>query len=268
MGLSRGSGLSNGSGLYGGFSGLSAGGGLSPASWTPANLGASLYAWWDAQRPDLITASGGLVSSWKDSVAAYDATQAIGSARPTYSATSFNNAAGVTYDGSDDELTCTDAALLAKLGAATSYEMWGVVDQAALVADTSLRFALSVGNGNTTSRRAGRSVVTGVNRASVQVGNGSTTGTATNPTVDFSGRHSVRYQTTATESVTEVDGVTMTAVSVVPSTTATRIRLGATANPTAASFWQGVFSSLLFTAPLTASQATLMFAWGATRTGV
>lgn len=267
MGLSRGSGLSNNSGLYGGFRGLSASGGLSPSAWTPASLGASLYAWWDAQRTDLITASGGLVSSWRDSVAAYDATQAVGSARPTLGATSFNGTQGITTDGTDDELTCTSSALLAQLGGATSYELWGVVDQTALVADATQRITLSVGNANATTRRTGRLVSGGVNRAIASTGNGSAVTTVTNTSVDFSGRHVLRAISTATETSIEVDGVTMTPSAVVPSTTATRVRLGAGANIAAGTFWQGVFSSLLFTAPLTASQATLMFAWGATRTG-
>src|SRR5262245_31893093 len=72
---------------------------------TPASLGASLLAWWSADRGDLITQSGGVVSSWKDSVAAYDCT-AAGSVQPAYSATGWKGASpGITFDGVDDCLT-------------------------------------------------------------------------------------------------------------------------------------------------------------------
>src|SRR5688500_3331977 len=68
-------------------------------------LGASLLAWWTADRADLITLSGSQVTSWKDVVAGYDVVQGVGGSRPLWSATSFNGAPSLTFDAIDDELT-------------------------------------------------------------------------------------------------------------------------------------------------------------------
>lgn len=50
--------------------------------WTPAALGSKLYAWWDADAANTITASAGNVSAWADKVAGVAATEAT--QKPTY----------------------------------------------------------------------------------------------------------------------------------------------------------------------------------------
>ena len=84
--------------------GASAGG----AVFTPASV-ANLKAWY---RSDLgITESGGTVSAWADqSGNGHNLTEATN--KPAYSATSgANSFPGLTFDGSNDKLTCTFSAM-------------------------------------------------------------------------------------------------------------------------------------------------------------
>lgn len=57
--------------------------------WSPDDLGDALLGWWDAERADLITQSGGAVSAWNDNVAGYSAIQAVTGAKPVWDANSF-----------------------------------------------------------------------------------------------------------------------------------------------------------------------------------
>jgi len=70
--------------------------------WTPTDLGAALKGWWDAGShgtANMTDDGAGLISSWKDKISGVNAT-ATTTARPTWSATSFNSAyAGVSFTG-------------------------------------------------------------------------------------------------------------------------------------------------------------------------
>lgn len=85
-------------------------------------------------------ANGGMtiatgVSSWRDIVAGYSAVQASGAAQPVFSSTSFNGSPGLTSDGIDDCLVCTDAALLTGLPAGDAGgELWSLAQNDNLVA--------------------------------------------------------------------------------------------------------------------------------------
>jgi hypothetical protein len=228
-------------------------------SWTPRRLGASLLAWWDAERSDLITQSGALVSSWKDIVAAYNAVQAVGSQKPAYSGTSFNGRPGITFDGVDDVVEV--ASLSALPSGATPGEIWALTDQTALVADTGARVIAGYPNNNSTEvRRIERNVVSAANRAVIRVGTGSGTFTPTNASVDFSGRHVVRGIIGATASQVDVDGTANGSQAGVPSTTLSTFRIGA--SPTAdVSYWQGVHNTIICTTALSAAQAAQMYAF-------
>ena len=64
---------------------------VASSAWTPTDLGASLYAWFDASDAATITASGGRVSQWKDkSGAARHVAQDTGSQQPYTGARSQN----------------------------------------------------------------------------------------------------------------------------------------------------------------------------------
>ena len=95
------------------------------ARWSPLQLGALCLAWWSAD--DL---APGAVASWKDRVLKYDAAQAVSGSRPVASILSFGGLPGVTFDGTDDELTLASCPF--PTGASPS-EIHALVDQAGTV---------------------------------------------------------------------------------------------------------------------------------------
>ncbi len=239
------------------------GGGVSPVT----ILGSSLLAWWTADRADLITLSGAQVTSWKDVTHSYDAVQAVSGARPLYSATSFNGAPGLTYDGTDDELTCTNAALLAALpdGAEPS-EMWGIAQQNALVADTGVRILISAGAATSTTRRGlERAVNTGINRLRLLTGTGGSSTTLIGTVSELGSRHVMRGRWSSTDHGVSVDDAAETAGAVVPATTLSRVRIGSVSNTTPANFWSGPVRDVLATGPLSAAQIAALNAWALPR---
>ncbi len=71
--------------------------------WTPADLGASLALWLDADDASTITLNGATVSQWSDkSGNAKHAVQATASLQPQYLATGFNNKPTLKFDATDD----------------------------------------------------------------------------------------------------------------------------------------------------------------------
>lgn len=231
-------------------------------------LGASLLAWWTADRADLITLSGAAVTSWKDVTNGYDALQGVSASRPTYSATGFSGAPGVTSDGIDDELTCTDAGLLAALpvGASPS-ELWAIVQQDAIGTDATVRSILSYGDTSANLQRNLRRLNPGnVNRGAITIGTGAGNTSAINTGVDMSSRHLLRGEVLATTGAASVDGTTMTPGAAVPATAAAaRVRLFGSASAAASSFWNGKARDFLITLPLTAGQVTALEAWALPR---
>lgn len=234
-----------------------AGHGVAPV-WTPADLGASLLAWWDANTG--VTETGGAVSAWEDSVAAHTLVQATEGAQPVYSATSFNGAPGITFDGTADYLSVEGVGALPT--GADPCEVWVLVDQTALAADTSTRQIFRYGSSaSNASRAVQRFVATGVNRAVIGTGDGASLINTTNTSVDFSGRHVIRAIYGATATSISVDGGALTTTNVVPATGTTRTRMAATTAGTAAGFGQGVYAAVLCTSSLTDGEAMRLYAW-------
>lgn len=228
-------------------------------AWTPVALGAALLAWWTADRADLLTLSGAQVTSWKDVVAGYDMAQGVSAARPVYSATGWNGFPGISSDGVDDELTLGSVSWPS--GAAPS-ELWALVQQDALVADTTSRTALSYGGASTASGRGLRRVVSGgANRGALAVGDGAVLTTDTETTVNLSTRHVMRGIIGGAASTVSVDAATTSGSAVVPNTSTSRTRLFA-ANASAASlFWNGKARDFLITQPLSIDQAVQLAAY-------
>lgn len=247
-------------GLRLGLSSPSMGGGFNPLQ-----LGASLLDMWDAEDSAKLTLAGSVVSAWASSKNAYSATQASSNARPAYSATGFNGRPSVTFDGVDDELTFTGAGNFPS--GATPGELWILVDQVALVIDPATRFPFSYGSANSTGRNINRTVTLAVNRAQGTVGAGSAV-TGANSSVDFSGRHVVRLRVRATEFQVDVDGIEGAITAAVPNTTATRLRLGASANSTASGFFNGVISWAGLTTPLTTDESVRLTNYLKARGGI
>lgn len=231
-----------------------------PYTWTPAQLGASLLGWWDAERADLITQSSGAVSSWKDIVGAYDAVQATGASKPTYSATSFNGRPGVSFDGIATELTVSSYPATFPTGA-TAGEMWIATDQQAIGSDATFRTAVSLGNLTTGSRALGRNNSSSTSRVNIRNGDGATTQNSTVTTINFSGRHVARGIVNGTTIYGEIDTVRAAGTASVPATVGTRVRLGAGSAGSAASFWTGIHNSILITGSLTTTQASQLYGY-------
>lgn len=216
-----------------------------------------IIAWWDSG----YTASG---SSWADRKLGAAAVQATADFQPVYSATSFNGSPGLAFDGTNDRLVCTDPALLAALPVgAVPCEIWSVVQQSALAADTTQRLAISYGgNGFDTQRRLRRSVVSGVNRATLQVGDGAGMAPIVSDTVvDLSSRHLLHGAFGATSSALSVDGGTPVTVNAVPATQATRLVIGASSADTQLSFWQGIHRDHIICAPLSPEKSAYLQAF-------
>ena len=237
------------------------------SAWSPLALGASLLGWWDAERSDLITQSGGLVSSWKDVVARYDAVQTTGSQKPVYSASSFNARPGLTFDGVDDFLGLESVPFPT---GGSKGEIWALASQSALPADTGTRIFASYGGTNTTgSRRLQRVVSGGVNRARFILGDGvGGAATGSNNAVDLSGAHVLRAIADASGANVEVDGTSGVPAAVIQNTGTTRTRIGSDTGATAGNFFSGVFAALIVTNVLTTTQSAQLLAYLKARGGI
>lgn len=235
-------------------------------AWTPLKLGASLLGWWDATRTDLITQSGGAVSSWKDIVAAYDATQSTGASKPTWSATSFNGQAGVNFDGTDDELTLASQPFPSSAAAS---EIWVLFKNMAAGTDA-LRTLFAYGGAtDVVARRCQRISISSNSRANTEVGDGASTVDATNGAVLASnGIYVSRHVIGATTSHTDVLETIGADSSVVPSTGTTRARIGANTNATAGQFGKMTVGALLVTAALTANESLQLMTYLKRRGGL
>lgn len=220
-----------------------------------ALLSGTALAWWNADRSDLISLSGSQVTAWTDSIGGYSAAQGTSALRPIYSATSFNGSPGLTFDGSDDYLELASQPFPSGSGES---EMWANVQQDALPADTSTRMILSYGGDVSAGRRTiARLVVSGNNVLRAQVGDGSTTVNAT-VVGDFSGRNLVRADVGPTQTGVALNGGAVTNTAVIPSTGASRLRIGAISNTSPLNYWNGKMRDMMITGPLSGNAPTYL----------
>jgi len=243
------------------------GGGAAP--WTPASLGASLLAYWDAERSDLIslTNTGDLVNSWVDSVGGLTAAQSTTGFKPAWANNSFNGRPGITFDGTDDVLLNT--ALSANLlpTGSTGCELWALVNQSKLPADTSTGTIFLYGTTGANNRRnLRRVVITGVNRAQASTGTGGGTTTVTDTAGDFSGYHVMNSQVSATDTNISLDSNSPVSAAVVPNTLNSAISIGTVTGGT--NPFGGSINKIVVTAPLDSGQRTLMLAFLKTIGGI
>lgn len=221
-------------------------------------LGSDLIAYWDANRGDLITSEANAISAWVDVVGGFSLAQGTADYKPLYSPTSFNNTPGITGDGVDDYLTCTDAGLLAALPTgANPSEIWVLFSQAALPADTTERFAVAYGGTSLiTGRAISRIVTSGTNRTRSRTGNGAASTNISDTVVDLSGAHVVRQVVGATSTSLYIDGGSAVTASVVPSTTASRLRAFSSSASAPTGYGQCTIAAILVTLPLSPSKAS------------
>ena len=83
-------------------------------NWTPADIDTAL--WLDAADASTITTVGGAVSQWSDkSGNNRHATQSDATRRPSFTSSALNGYSALTFDGTNDGLTCGDAFYSANL---------------------------------------------------------------------------------------------------------------------------------------------------------
>jgi hypothetical protein len=233
------------------------------ASWSPLDLGDNLLDMWDAEAADTLTLSGSAVSAWASVKNGYSAAQGTGSARPIYSATSFNSRPGLTYDGSDDVLIYPAQPFP---GGTTPSELWLLIDITTPGATTGSKYAFSYGGTTNSDVRAlRRSSTSSVNRAAAIL---NAVATAEN-SVDVAGRHVWRAVFEGDGYRIDIDGVagTKTVTTVNAPSVQTRVVLGALQTG-AANFIQGVMSLAAVTPLLSTDDAALMLAYLKTRGGI
>lgn len=245
-------GIGTGLGIGSGFGLAAAFGGYNPLT----ELGADLAGYFEAQQPDSITHVGGLVSEWRCRKTGYAVTQSVDGAKPVYSPTSFNGDAGLLFDGVDDVLAGVSHPF-----PLTNYEVWLLLSQITLPADTTQRYALGMGTGSGQGATVSRIVTTGVNRIRGTVGNGTAGVVSNNVAVDFSSRHVARMIVKATGVTMEIDDTTVAESAVVPSLTNARFRFAAFINTLAGNFYNGQIAACLITNLLSGSKLTALDNW-------
>ena len=116
------------------------------AAWTPADLGASLALWLDADDASTITINGSTVSKWDDkSGNARHVSQATAANQPNYTASGLNGKQVITFDGTNDALINASAGLMRAVSGATAVMVMSRAANLAAGSDA-LWIGTSVGN--------------------------------------------------------------------------------------------------------------------------
>lgn len=221
--------------------------------YTPiSGLGEDLLGYWDAIYPETMTiGAGSVVSSWFDLVGGYELSQVINSAKPIYSATSFNGGPALTFDGMDDELgmfpTPASFPSLSTGNESIPTETWILIDQQS-----------GTGQRSVTSMGGGQASVRSLQTLSTAIPNAATgDGAATTfvPAVAINARCVIRCEFGATATNIHLNGTPYTPKTVTPRTGG-RMRIGADTSTTAARFWSGKVAALLVTQPLSTQKAS------------
>lgn len=244
---------------------------LGAGAFTPGQLGTKLLAWWDAEHSDLITIDGSnRIASWADRIGGLTLAQGTDANKPVLGIDGDIGIRAAAFDGSNDVLTVEATTGLptgAELG-----EIWALVKQAALVADTTTRFVLTYGGITGNARRSIERIVdTDTNRLRATSGTGG--GSMQNVTVTavaFDGWHVVRCVVSALGLAAGMDSAELTAVNAfgASGTGTTRVRMGAASSDTPVNFWNGSVAAVLVTGALTDDEAEDMARWLNARRGV
>lgn len=225
---------------------------------SPTDLGASLLAWWNADRLDLITFGvGSAVAGWADISTGIGMNQVVVGQQPIYGAASFNGSPGITFDAVDDFLGATAGFPAAIPTGIASGEYWFLVDQPLPPSNVVSGAMMGLGNNGNARRLLGRSSIAGVNRIFAQVGNVTNLTLYNGAVNDFSGRHVVRFQVDAVNAGISIDGVPDASGPVLTGTNSgnSNFRFGCTANTVPSVFYGGTFREVVITGPLSVGQA-------------
>lgn len=242
---------------------------LTPGEWRPGALGSSLRAYFDAEDSATLMLNGSAVTEWLDKVTGYSVWQDFGANRPVYSATSFNNRPGLTFDGTDDflELVIDGATNLPGFPVGAQHgEIWALATQPLPAATTGGKIIAGYAGGANSNRRVGRTVVSGVNRAILTCGRSGGITSITNPTADYSGTHVLRGIFSPDGVAVHVEDTGMAETALVPTSNAFAFYIAS--NSGTQQFMPTTLNALLITGELTAGQATSLMNFLKARGGI
>jgi hypothetical protein len=217
----------------------------------------SVVAYWDADREDLVTQSGGSVSVWTDLKGGYILTAATA---PAFTSTGFNGRPALVFGTESGTLeTGTGAPVLSVLpSGAQPGELWALVQQTIAGSDGTTRTAVAYGGASAvTGRGLQRTPVSTVNRGRLFVGTGGTS-TVNGSIVDLSNYHVIRGVFGPTATTLYVDGTAEGTVIATPTTSTTRLRVGASNNNSASTFWRGKVAAIVATTQLSEGEAQVI----------
>ena len=226
----------------------------------PTDLGAALVAWWNADdhgTSNMTDDGSGLISAWVDRIGGVSLTGST-TARPTWSATSFNasgaSCAALTFNGTANCLTGTS---FGSIPVSTTPGTIMVAGSGAGTADANSRFIIAYGGTASGSQRR-----VGKNTADTAVGGDGTTQTSGGTLLNWLDEAIVSLDFAATTYTLAANGTVGTPTTgATLNTTATRIRIGASTATTAANFWKGMVRHVFVTTALTTTQRQQLEGW-------
>lgn len=232
-----------------------------PFLWTPADLGASLVGFVDFEDNDSLSVSGGVIDAVADTVSAASYTAST-TARPSLITSPTTGRQVASFDGSANTLSLASVPTGWPTGA-NPVEIFVVGIQAALPEDTTQRIAVCWGGGAAANGTlVVRVVASSVNRARVQVGNGTTGITDTLTSATLSGGFVLDTISTGSAISIAQNGAVSAGAACTPAVGTTRSRIGAGQAAGAANFWHGEISAILVCdAVLSARNRSLVHKW-------
>lgn len=235
------------------------------AGWKPNDLGGSIYMSVDPLASGYLddqAVTSSLVSGIYDTAGAgtRQLTQATTAAKPGYGFNGFAGRPVMNFDGVDDFIGVEGNPAFP-----AEHDLWMLVDYRRPTSNASVDRVISYGNLASLGVEVRRTVVSGVNRAQLAVGNGSSTIMCPNAVADFSGLCLLRGKIRATNCELEINQIAGTVTDVVPVTGTTRFRLGAAAGVSPVAFAQCGIAGVWVTSVLSGTNETRMYAYLNTR---
>lgn len=211
---------------------------------------------------DLVTGNG--VRAWSGRKIGRTVQQLSTQQQPVWSATAMGGGPGINWDGIDDLLAASSTGWFPSGNA--PLEIWPIVQQDARSAtDTSIRAAITYGNGNfANDLRQRRTGSGGVDRYQITVGSGSTTNSTNYENVSFVSRHVLRVRAEAEVTRYSIDASPLAQTTIARNTPGTNLVFGGLVG--GGQYWHGAMSYIVFVNGLLGDIATAeMLKWALAR---
>jgi hypothetical protein len=226
----------------------------SPApTFTPPNLGAALLCYLDFEDNTKITLNAGACASIQDSVTPADVWSAAAGVQPVIGASAFTGRQVAKFTGVENLIIAPVPAQYPLTGAC---ELWWLGANTDLAANRAMvSFGVGVASGTLQLLR-----LTSTFKSRFSAGDGTSNLFCDSINIaPGNGFMLARGIVTATQAISELNGMTGNSIATVRSTNNTRVRLGANAANTVGSQWIGECSFFAMTQPLTQQQANQMY---------